>query len=299
MVPPSDPTTGLSRRALLRSGVAAAGGLIVAGALPAVAGAASSSQDLAALVLSSDLYASANPQRLVVALARGGSKGIEFVSGPSAQFRFQAPKDAPSTVPTPWTKAPLDRAGLPKGRGVYVSNPVLATAGVWKVWVRSQGETVPFAIQVNAAPVAPNVGQSAPTAPSPTTADTLGVSPICTRTTPCPLHAQSLSTVIGAGKPVAALFATPARCSSQYCGPVLDELLSVMAPYQDRVTFVHVEIYQALTGTAHVPTVDAWRLPSEPWLYGIDGGGVIRTRLDGAFGGTEMQKLLDGLAGAK
>jgi hypothetical protein len=299
MVPPSDPTPGLSRRAFLGGGLAAAGGLLVAGAFPGVAGAASSSQDLAPLVLSSDLYASPNPQRLVVALARGGSRGIQFVSGPSAQFRFQAPKDAPSTAATPWTKAPLDRAGLPKGRGVYVSSPVLATAGVWKAWVRSQGETVPFAIQVNAAPVAPNVGQPAPTAPSPTTADPLGVSPICTRKTPCPLHAQSLSTVIGAGKPVAALFATPARCSSQYCGPVLDELLAVMAPYQDRITFVHIEIYQALTGTAHVPTVDAWRLPSEPWLFGIDGSGVIRARIDGAFGGTEMQTLLDSLASAR
>src|SRR5207237_10620971 len=131
-----------------------------------------------------DLYASPDPQRLVVALARGGDKGIEFVSGPSAQFRFQAPKGAATTTPTKWTKAPLDRAGLPNGRGVYVSKPVLDTAGVWKVWVKSQGQTVPFAIQVNAAAVAPNVGQPAPRAASPTTADPLGVSPICTRKTP-------------------------------------------------------------------------------------------------------------------
>jgi hypothetical protein len=299
MVPPSDPKPGVSRRAFLGGGLAAAGGLALAGALTSAAGAAAAAQGIAPLVLSSDLYASTDPQRLVVALARGGSKGIQFVSGPSAAFRFQAPKDAPSTTPTKWMRAPLDRAGLPKGRGVYVSTPVLATAGVWKAWVRSQGETVPFAIQVSAAPVAPNVGQPAPTAPSPTVADPLGVSPICTRKTPCPLHSQSLSTVIGAGKPVAALFATPARCSSQYCGPVLDELLAVMAPYQDKITFVHVEIYQALTGTAHVPTVDAWRLPSEPWLFGIDGGGTIRARVDGAFGGTEMRGLLDGLVSAK
>jgi hypothetical protein len=62
----------------------------------------------------------------------------------------------------------------------------------------------------------------------------------------------SLASLIGAGKPVAALFATPARCSSQYCGPVLDEMLHIMAPYQDRITFVHTEIYQAVTGTALV-----------------------------------------------
>ena len=58
---------------------------------------------------------------------------------------------------------------------------------------------------------------------------------------------------------------------------------------------MHTEIYQSLTGTALVPTVTAWHLASEPWLFGIDGGGTIQARLDGAFGGDEMQALLDGL----
>jgi hypothetical protein len=111
----------------------------------------------------------------------------------------------------------------------------------------------------------------------------------------CPLHTVSLSDVIGAGKPVAALFATPARCQSQYCGPVLDELLNVMKPYQDRVTFVHTEIYQRPTGTALVPTLAAWKIETEPWLFGVDGAGTIRSRIDGAFGGKEMQALIEGL----
>ena len=115
----------------------------------------------------------------------------------------------------------------------------------------------------------------------------------------CPLHTQSLSTVIGAGKPVAALFATPARCQSQYCGPVLDEMLKVMDPFEDRITFVHTEIYQLRTGTALVPTVSAWHLASEPWLFGIDGAGVIQSRIDGAFGGDEMKALFTKLAGQR
>jgi hypothetical protein len=288
----------LSRRAFLGGGLAVAGGLVVAATLGTAAGAASSSANkLAPLVLSSDLYVSDQPQRLVVALARGGNGGIKFVSGPAAQFRFQPPKTPGGATPTatPWVKAPLDRAGLPKGRGVYVTSPVLDSAGVWDLEVKAQGESVPFKIQVNAAAVAPVVGQAAPRAPSPTVTDTLGVSPICTRQPMCPLHTVSLAPLIGAGKPVAALFATPARCQSQYCGPVLDEMLHIMAPYQDRITFVHIEIYQAITGTALVPTVDAWHLASEPWLFGIDAAGTIKARLDGAFGGTEMKTLLDQL----
>jgi putative SOS response-associated peptidase YedK len=78
------------------------------------------------------------------------------------------------------------------------------------------------------------------------------------------LHDVSLADVIGTGRPVAALFATPALCQSQYCGPVLDEMLKIMDPFKDRITFVHTEIYQSLTGTALVPTVSAWGLKSEP-----------------------------------
>ena len=122
--------------------------------------------------------------------------------------------------------------------------------------------------------------------------------PICTRVPPCPLHTVSLSDVIGTGKPVAVMFATPALCQSAYCGPVLDEMLAIMGPYQDRVVFVHVDIYKGKTATIQSPTVVAWNIPSEPWLFGIDGAGNVTARLDTAFGKTEMVALLDGLVAA-
>jgi hypothetical protein len=243
-------------------------------------------------VLSSDLYSSPDAQRMVFALSHSSSQGISYASGPSVTVRFRSPKGKKTTA---FTKAAFDRAGLPKGRGVYAAQPIFDTAGVWNVEAKAQGQRIPFKVEVHPAPGVVVPGQPAPRAPSPTVADPLGVHPICTRQPMCPLHTQSLATVIGAGKPVAALFATPARCQSQYCGPVLDELLRVMPDYQDRITFVHTEIYQAPTGTALVPTLAAWQLESEPWLFGVDGAGTIRARLDGAFGGNEMRALLDAL----
>ena len=44
------------------------------------------------------------------------------------------------------------------------------------------------------------------------------------------------------------------------------------------------------------PTVAAWGLPSEPWLFAIDGNGVIKTRLDGAIAENEIKTALDQLA---
>jgi hypothetical protein len=286
----------LSRRAFLGGALGAAGGLVVAGSLADVAWADGSStpdpRTFFPLVLSSDLAASSQAQRMVFALSHSTNKGIVYASGPSVTVRFRKKGTKAWAQPQ---KPAFDRAGLPKGRGVYVARPVLDSEGVWQVEALAQGQKVPFTIEVAAAPAAVVPGQAAPRDPSPTTTDALGVDPICTRDPMCPLHTQSLSTVIGAGKPVAALFATPARCQSQYCAPVLDEFLDTIKAYGDQIVPVHIEIYMKSTGTALVPTVDAWHLPSEPWLFGISGDGIVQSRIDGAFGGTEMKALLDAL----
>ena len=281
----------LSRRAFLAAG----GGLVVAaatarwGALaePAAAATATASKAISPLVLATDLYASPVPQRFAFAIARGP----KFASGAKAQVAFAPPGASRATV-LPTT---LYKDGLPKGRGVYVAEATFPQPGVWKAVALISGKKVPFAVQVNERAVAPVIGAAAPRAASPTTVNTLGVDPICTRRPQCPLHTVSLSDVIGSGKLVAAMFATPARCSSMYCGPVLDELLNVMAPYQDRVTFVHVEIWKGLRGADHSPTVDAWGIETEPWLYTIDGAGTIKGRIDGAFGKQEIVQQLDAL----
>jgi len=245
---------------------------------------------LSALVLSSDLYVSPDPQRLAFAIA----KGARYDSRAPAKVALASPgSDEGPVYPTT-----LHREGLPRGRGVYVADVVLDEPGVWNALALTQGRRVPFALEVGEIAKAPVVGAAAPRAASPTPADTLGVKPICTRKPRCPLHDVSLTDVIGAGKPVAVLFATPALCQSQYCGPVLDELLDIRAPFADEVTFVHVEIYRSNRGADVSPTVEAWGLPSEPWLYTVDGAGTIVGRLDGAFGGDEMQAQLEALTGA-
>ena len=241
-------------------------------------------------MLSSDLYASPEPQRLAFAIAIGST----YASFAPAKVAV-AP---PGTTKGPVYATTLHREGLPKGRGVYVADVVLDRPGAWNALALTAGRRVPFALDVGKQPKAPVVGAAAPRAASPTRADTLGVKPICTRKPQCPLHDVSLADVIGTGRSVAALFATPALCQSQYCGPVLDELLDLRAPFTDAITFVHVEIYSSNKGATLAPTVEAWGLPSEPWLYTINGAGTIVGRLDGAMAGDEMKAQLEALAAA-
>ena len=282
------PVPEIPRRAFLAGTGSVLAGVALAGAGTAAwARTATKRPPLSPLVLSSDLYASSEPQRLAFAIA----KGARYASGAPARIAVAPPGGSEGPVyPTK-----LHRAGLPKGRGVYVAEVVLDEPGAWNALALTQGRRVPFALDVKPQPEAPVVGTAAPPAASPTLTDTLGVKPICTRRPRCPLHEVSLADVIGAGAPVAVMFATPALCQSQYCGPVLDELLDLRAPFADRVTFVHVEIYRSNRGAQLAPTVEAWGLPSEPWLFTIDAAGTIVGRLDGAFGGDEMQAQLEAL----
>jgi hypothetical protein len=282
------PPPALSRRAFL----AATGGVLMAAAYGgAPAGASSAdSKKLSALLLASDLYASPDPQRIVFALA----EGPKYASGPPAKLAYGQSRKLGATADTV-----LHSRGLPKRRGIYTADITLPEAGPWLgvVQVKKDGkrQNASLAFQVQDQPKAPVPGTQAPRAASPTAANTLGVDPICTRNPPCPLHEVSLDTVIGAGKPVAVMLATPALCQSRYCGPVLDDLLTLTDQYKDRITFVHAEIYTNLNGNQTTPTVQAWGIETEPWLFGVDATGNVVSRLDGAFGHDEQQQLLQRL----
>ena len=241
------PLPTASRRAFL----AAAGGVTLAGVagLPRLAGATApeASTALSALLVSNDLYATSAPQRVAFVIYRGPNPA----TGAAARLALAPPGSSQGLI----VPAQQRTAGLPKGRGVYVIDAVLDQAGTYNGEVLIRGQRLPLALEVKAAADAPTIGSMASRSPSPTARQTLGVNPICTRQPPCPLHAVSLSEVIGTGRPVAVMFATPALCQTRYCGPVLDELLVARKPFEDRVTFVHVEIYTSNTGNTQTPTV--------------------------------------------
>lgn len=143
----------------------------------------------------------------------------------------------------------------------------------------------------------PIPGRPMLSAPSPTAADPLGVDPICTRNPSCPLHEVSLDAALAERRPLAVLFSTPALCKSQFCGPVLDNLLAHHEAFADRVRFLHVEIYAGRDGKELSPTVKAYALPGEPILFLAGADGVVRDRLDNAFDRVEAKAALDRLVG--
>jgi hypothetical protein len=244
--------------------------------------------EIAPGIVSMDLYARAEPQRFAFAvLAKEG-----YASGEPAHIALAPPGSTPRTFVPAIARA----KGLPEFRGVYTTMAELNKPGIWRGVLDYDGTQTPFVFKVATKNASPVTGQPAPRAASPTTSATMGVDPICTHQPPCPLHTVSLDSIIGRGRPIAVMFATPARCQTQYCGPVLDTMLPMVKTYSERIDFVHVEIYKNNQTTDVIPTVDAWGLNGEPWLFGVDSGGRVTARLDGAFDESEIRVLLNGLA---
>ncbi len=146
----------------------------------------------------------------------------------------------------------------------------------------------------------PSVGQPALRIHTPTAASVGGdLAKITTRIPPDTMNRDDLYNVLGR-KPVALLFATPQFCQSRTCGPVVDEAEQVQQETGGKAAFIHVEIYNQNDPNKGVrPQVSAYRLPSEPWLFVIDRHGVIRTRIEGAFGISELKDAVDAVIARK
>jgi hypothetical protein len=289
------PPDALSRRSFIALGggvvlLAACGGNDDAESEPSQASGEVEFTEISAGVVSSDLHVSDGPQRFAfAALAKEG-----FASGKPARVAL-APPGTQEIAPSELQPATLRAEGLPENRGVYTLDSSFDRAGTWVGIMEYDSEVSDFVFRVKQDAEAPAVGGAAVSTPTATVDAPLGVDPICTLDPQCPLHGKSLDTVIGAGKPVAVMFSTPARCATQYCGPTLETFLTVTPDFESRVELVHVEIYPDATSPDVVDAVAAWGLPSEPWLFGIDAAGTVTSRLDGAFDASEMRELLSSL----
>jgi hypothetical protein len=144
----------------------------------------------------------------------------------------------------------------------------------------------------------PEVGEKAPVVHTPTAADVGGdLAKIDTRLPPDQMHEVDLAEVAGK-KPVVLIFATPAFCQSRVCGPVVDVAQQVSDSFSGEVDFIHMEVYEDNDpGKGIRPQMRAYGLPTEPWTFLIDRDGVVRDRIEGAFGAAELEEAVREISG--
>ncbi len=272
--------------------------LALAGLVFLLATACSSATTPAAVIGSADGTIGVGEQRVLIALIDLSTS--EFVA--SAEDEAEAIlRDEDGTplgtydLEFVWT--------VPDVRGLYAAYFDIPEPGVYQLSVKagSFNETGPVGFQAVADPVIVTVGDKAPASETRTSADFPDLSVISSDPNPDPsFYDTSVATAVTSGSPSVIVFATPALCETAACGPMLDQAKEISADFPG-VDFVHVEVFEDLQVQSRldatpVDAVDEWRLPSEPWLYVVDGDGIVVAALDGAFNNSELVDVLTGLS---
>jgi hypothetical protein len=202
------------------------------------------------------------------------------------------------------TTARLERIGVTGGaqadvQTIYVAEVDTPTPG--KYWLLAEpvgGRKIQALgnLVVGKRSAAPSVGARAISSDTPTLASTGGdLEKLTTARRPQPaLYRTSVAHALEAGEPFVVSFATPLYCQTRTCGPVVDVLDAVRKRSSGSgVRFTHVEIYEGNDPANGVNRwVDEWKLPTEPFTFVVDGKGVVRAKLEGAFSIGELERAV-------
>ncbi len=240
------------------------------------------------------------PNRFAVGLLDGQG---EMIDDADVHFHFVDLTDPRNAVPMGETDA--ERLVAPDGDvAIYAHEWDFAQSGGWGVEVqvrwadgRSAVERMAFTVVDDAASISP--GEAAPVVDIPTLADVGGdYSRLTSALEPNPaFYAQTLNEAVASGKPTLVLLATPAFCRTRFCGPAYETANTLYAQFGDRMNFIHLEIYSGLPNPAErgwqiAPSVTAFGVQSEPWIYLIDASGTVVYRVEGLFTAEEIEREL-------
>lgn len=183
--------------------------------------------------------------------------------------------------------------------GLYVANVEFDSAGKWGAELRVEGEgleeTVRGSFEVREEPLTIGLGERAPATDTPTADDVKKLSEISTDRHPDPrFYEVSIADAVKERRPFVVVFATPKFCTSEVCGPTLDIVKGVSKSFRD-LTFIHVEVYKNLDDPSNlqpVPAVNEWQLPSEPWVFVVDGRGRVVAKYEGTVAAEELRPVL-------
>jgi hypothetical protein len=148
-------------------------------------------------------------------------------------------------------------------------------------------------IEVQKQSVSPALGAKAPASANPTLASAPAEDITTAHPPDTELLRYSIADSIQAQVPFVVVFATPEFCVSRVCGPTVEVVQNVAKKFDRGVRFIHVEIYKDNDPKKGFNRwVQEWNLPTEPWVFLVDGAGVIRGKFEGAVSVAELERAV-------
>lgn len=275
---------------------------------------------LNALVASYDLAVD-NPGRFLVGLVTNDQRLVSFGEADLAFSYLGRTRDEGDPRPGPTARArwqPIpgqDLAEIPdeprivdgsEGTGIYAADGVsFDRPGFWQLDVTAETadgtRTAQALFQVGERSLVVGPGD-----PAPRTVNALpGATDVPPKaidsraepdgTVPDPeLHAMTVAHAIASGKPTMVVVATPVYCVSRFCGPITDAVQKLAQQYGDRMNFVHLEVWRDFETTTVNKSAAEWIYPdgaeeaTEPWVWVVDGDGIITHRFDNVASEDEL-----------
>jgi len=187
-------------------------------------------------------------------------------------------------------------------KGVYVAYPSFDEAGDWGLQVDAtiadgSTHTTRANFQVHPEAATPKVGSKAIPSHNKIASDVQDISEIDSGTPPDDMHDLRIADGIGEHKPMLVIFATPAYCTSRVCGPEVQLVQSLEPQWRDKIGFIHIEIYADPKTQRLAPTVEEWRIRTEPWIFLINRDGIITAKFEGPTLKEELEPELAKIAG--
>ncbi|MEX1178830.1 MAG: hypothetical protein WEB09_10245 [Nitriliruptor sp.] len=214
----------------------------------------------------------------------------------------------PEIEPTEQATVLLDQDGT----GVYEAFVDLPEPGFYGLRVTTelddgttrQGQTT---FEVLAEHQVPDVGDEAPRSENLTIADVesgdVPASAVDSRAqgeddeVPDPIiHDSTIAGSLEEGTPVVAVLSTPTYCVSTFCGPLTEEMAAFAEEREGEVDVVHIEVWRDFEATELNEAAAEWIQTeaggNEPWVFLIDGDGVIQGRWDNVLDLEDLEARL-------
>ena len=232
---------------------------------------------------------------------------VEFfaLNGTEWEFKFRRPSEyREATGVTPHVHDDGEVHEHMDVRGQYVVNAAdLQSPGLWRtefIVADADGTQLSvgrLAFNVLSTSAAPGIGEAVPATRNATVHDVDNIEEIDTRVPPDEMHELSVADALDSDKPLVVVWSTPMFCTSEICGPVLDEAIKVQERYGERANFVHIEPWDIETARSEgrlKPTAEfvEWGLTTEPWVFIVDGSGRVAARFEGLVIQEDMEAAL-------